>query len=273
MTVVDSFVEWAHSGLLQSEEAQGYLLGRGVSSEQWTKHKLGYVIGDYHPNSSLDPAHSEVCKDRNSVHKWCDSCRLARWSSVWETEEDCPVDGPKIQRVGKRIMGFLVLPLTSYSGAVVGFQIRSITTKAFDSFSLMRRPEGHFFGVGPNMDMIWSKKEVFAVEGPFDQLIFERLISKNVVGLTTNTPNASQARFFHRFVNRVGLFLDMDKAGRDGARTFETKMDGGPAVYDFRIDGIKNRAGGKCKDLNEAWSALGDRRFTQHFTEVIKRRL
>ena len=269
MTVVDTFVEWAHAGLTQSGEARDYLSGRGVSSEQWEKHRLGYVLGNYHPNSSLDPNHSAICSDRMMTQKWCDSCRFVRWSSLWEQEGD----GPKVQHVGKRITGCVVLPLTSYSGATFGFQIRSITEKRFDSFSVAKRPEGYFFGVSSNMDAIWANKRAFVVEGPFDQLVFERLVSPNVVGLITNAPNTTQTRFFRRFTDWVGLFLDMDKAGRDGVDTFRERMEGGPLVHDFKIDGLKKRDGGKCKDLNEAWKELGDARFSKHFSAMTTRHI
>ena len=162
------------------------------------------------------------------------------------------------------------MPLTSYSGALVGFQTRSIIGKEFDSFSLERRPEGHLFGVAPNMDAIWAAKKVFAVEGPFDQLVFERLVFPNVVGLTTNTPNIHQVKFFRRFVNDVVFLLDMDKAGRDGAESARTKLEGGPSVRSIKFD-VRKSNGEKCKDTNDAWKTLGDKRFAKHFTELIER--
>jgi hypothetical protein len=217
----------------------------------------------------LDSGHSATCSDRAAIQKWCDSCRFVRWSSLWESDDE---DSPKTQHVGRRVTGCVVMPLTSYAGTTVGFQVRSITEKKFDSFALSRRPEGYFFGVSSNMDAIWAKKRAFAVEGPFDQLVFERLVGRNVVGLTTNTPNATQARFFRRFTDWVGLFLDMDKAGRDGAKIFEERMQGGPCVLDFRTD-LKKRTGGKCKDLNEAWKELGDVRFAKHFSNLIERHI
>lgn len=165
-----------------------------------------------------------------------------------------------------------MMPLTSYSGVCVGFQVRSIEGKQFDSFSLLRRPEGHFFGVAQCMDYIWSSKRVFVVEGPFDHLVFERLVSHNVVSITTNTPNSAQTRFFRRFVDWVGMFMDIDKAGRDGVKTFSKRMsDGGPFVQDFRID-IKG-PNGKCKDLNDAWKAVGDNKFKDHISEMIERNI
>jgi len=265
MTVVDRFVEWAHAGLAQSEEAQQYLLGRGVSAEQWARHRIGYIIGDYHPDCRSDPGHNEYCGDREAQGKWCDSCRMARWSSVWEDREE----GPRRQIVGRKLVGSVVMPLTSYSGALVGFQTRSIRGKAFDSFSLAKRPEGYFFGVAPNMDVIWARRRAVAVEGPFDQLVVERLVTRNVVGLTTNTTNSGQTRFFRRFVDEVGLLLDEDPAGRDGAASTRLKLDGGPGVQDVRFD-VKSPKGEKCKDPNEAWKALGDDRFARYFTRLLE---
>jgi 5S rRNA maturation endonuclease (ribonuclease M5) len=267
MSFIDSFVDWAHFGLLQIEEAQSYLLSRGVSSSQWTKHKLGYVISSYSPDPSLDLGHSSNCLKQDKK-LWCDSCRFIRWSSVWEGEEG----SFKTQFIGKKIIGSVVFPLTSYSGRVTGFQTRSILEKKFDSFSILRRPDGYFFGIAPNMTSIWSRKKVFVVEGPFDQLVFERLVNPNVIGLTTNVPNSIQTRFFHRFVNWIGLFLDMDKAGRDGVLSFRHKL---PDIFiqDFKISGLKKSNGDRCKDLNEAWVSLGDQRFTKYLSELIERNL
>lgn len=262
---MDAFVEWAYEGLLQTEEAQAYVSGRGVSRDQWKRHKLGYVAGQFNPCADLDPDHSQICSDKKAVEKWCDTCRFIRWSSVWEASEE---GGPFTQHVGKRLLGCIVLPLTSYSGNFVGFQIRAIREKRFDSFTLSRKPEGCFFGIGPNINAIWSSKTAFVVEGPFDQLVFERLVSPCVVALTTNAPNTHQSRFFRRFTKKVGLFLDKDKAGRDGADSFEEKMEGGPSVWNFGVD-VKAKDGTRCKDMNEAWKALGDKRFREHFTKII----
>lgn len=264
-SVIEQFVEWAHEGLLQSEEAQQYLLGRGVSSSQWRTHRLGYVIGCFHPDLDMDPQHSSACMDKDAKGKRCDSCRLMRWSSDWQEDED----GGFVPNVGQRIIGNVVLPLTSYSGATVGFQMRSIRGKVFDSFLSVRKPEGFFFGIAPNMASIWSRKKVFVVEAPFDHLVFERLIAPNVVAMTTSAPGLQQTKFFRRFVDEVILLLDMDKGGREGIKSIQFKMDDeGPSVRGVRFE-ISNRKGGKCKDLNEAWAVLGDSSFKRTFADLI----
>jgi DNA primase len=265
MTVVDRFVEWAHTGLLQSEEAQEYLLSRGVSAEQWVRHKIGYVIGDFCPDPRMDSEHSSSCGSRDIMHKWCDTCRFVRWSSVWGDEAD-----PRTQIVGRKIFGSVVMPLTSYSGAIVGFQTRSIKGKEFNSFSLTRRPEGYFFGIAANIEAIWTSRRAIVVEGPFDCLVIERLVAPDVVALTTNTSNSGQTRFFRRFVEEVVTLLDTDRAGRDGVETIRMKMIGGPSVRDIKYD-VRNLKGDKCKDVNEAWQVLGDKRFAKLFSNLIER--
>jgi DNA primase len=164
--------------------------------------------------------------------------------------------------------GCVVLPLTSYSGAVVGFQTRSIQGKVFDSFSLSRRPEGYFFGAASNMGPIWSTRKVVVVEGPFDHLVIERLVTRNVVALITNTANRVQTKFFRRFVESVDLLLDKDVAGRDGAESLQAKLQGGPYVRTVKFD-VKDPSGARCKDPNEAWKAMGDVRFSRYFTQLL----
>ncbi len=123
---LDRFLDWAHAGLQDDDDAQAYLHGRGISSEQWARHKLGFTHGDFDVDPSEDLMHCSDCSDREKKHLWCDVCRFRNWSSVWESEEE---GSPKIRRAGRRILGSVVFPLTSYSGVIIGFQIRSIREK------------------------------------------------------------------------------------------------------------------------------------------------
>jgi len=253
MSVTDEFIDWAHEGLFQSEEAQSYLTGRGVSEDQWRRHRIGYVIGDFHPDSSKDPDHDPSgCLKQGGA---CDSCRLVKWSSSYEERQ---------QIIGARIVGFIVLPLTSYSGASVGFQVRSIREKVFDSFTIKRRPEGYFFGIAPNMEHIWSTREVSLVEGPFDQLIFERLVARNVLALTTSVIGRLQSRFLQRFTSNVNMCLDADAPGRDGTRKAAQRLEG-VNVRDIRCPVVRDGD----KDPSDFWKAVGDKKFS----EVFKRKM
>lgn len=260
---VEQFLDWAHCGLAASEEAQAYLLGRGVSRDQWAMHRIGYVSGDFDADPSLCSDHSKACSDRDKKHAWCDACRYRRWSSVWEE-----VDGFKEQIVGRRIRGFVVFPLTSYSGVHVGFQVRSITQKQYDTFVLQRRPEGYFFGSQMNFQEVWASKEVVLVEGPGDHLIVERLAASNVLGLTTSGLSKSQMRFVRRFVRRVIMCLDMDEAGRKGVKSFIEHAGSGFDVVDVRYP----RIGPNDKDPGDYWKRVGDKAFSRYFDKALNRR-
>src|ERR1700734_1090863 len=97
---LNKFIEWSHSQLLENDEAQSYLRGRGVSEEQWARHRLGYIDGSYDVDPSEDPGHNQDCSDREKKHLQCDSCHFRNWSSTWEAVED---GGSKIRQPCKRM--------------------------------------------------------------------------------------------------------------------------------------------------------------------------
>lgn len=259
MTFLERFLEWSSEGLRQNDEATDYLTGRGVSEEQWDRHRLGYTGGNFEPDPEEDPDHNSNCGDTDKLGKWCSTCRYIRWSSLWERVES---DAPKVKKVGKRIQGCIVLPLTTYSGNPIGFQVRSITDKSYDTFAIRRRPEAYFFGLAANIGDIWSSRKVFLVEGPFDELIFERLVLPNVLSITTSSVSKTQTLFLRRFVDEVVMLLDLDTAGREGvhrfkefhSNEFEITSPGYPRIED------------KDKDLGDYWKRVGDERFSKYFS-------
>ena len=214
---------------------------------------VGYVAGDYIPDPTLDPNHNTECSNKEKRTLWCDTCRYRRWSSIWDNEEDGP---HKVQLVGRRHVGHIVYPLTSYSGSVVGFQTRSLKEKSFDSFTISRRTEGYFFGIGPNVSSIFSTGEAWFTEGPSDQLVIERLVDSKALSITTNSLTKQQSLFVRRFVRRAFLCLDLDKAGRDGTRSFIEQFSPGIEVID-----VKYQHPSKPKDTNDLWKTVGDTAF------------
>jgi DNA primase len=262
MNFPDSFIDWAHNALNESEEAQSYLQSRGTSAEQWKRHRIGYVSSDFEIDPSISMGHSEACSDRQKRSQWCDICRYRRWSSIWEGEEGTLRE----QHVGRRIVGCIVLPLTSYSGMTVGFQVRSIQNKSYDTFVVSRRPEGYFFGIAANIDEIWHRREVALVEGPFDHLIFERLVMPTVLALTTNIVNPMQMRFLRRFVHRIYICTDRDKAGRDGRYDFVKRT-----LSEFDIVNVMYPCINEGdKDIGDYWQCVGDNRFSQYFKKELR---
>lgn len=262
MSFLDHFIDWAHMGLLENQEALEYLSGRGVSTSQLAKHRIGYVSGEYHVDPTLDPAHNQnICGDREKKGQRCDSCRYLNWSSIWEGEEG----QFKTRQIGRRILGCVVFPLTSYSGTFVGFQVRSIKEKSYDTFVLKRRPEGYFFGLAPNLQSIWSSREVFLVEGPTDHLVFERLVSNNVLALTTSSVGQMHFRFLRRFVDVINSCLDQDPAGRTGFRALLESTSSDLLVRDVKYPRLVTGD----KDLGDFWKRAGDVAFANHFSKVI----
>jgi DNA primase len=260
LTFLDKFLDWAYQCLLDNESAQEYLRGRGSSAEQWARHRIGFIGGAYEVDPIRDPAHSDVC--REAKHLRCDTCRYKAWSSAWEGEED----SFKEQRVGQRIQNSIVLPLTTYAGTCIGFQVRSLVEKSYDTFTLTRRPEGYFFGTAAAMESIWATREVTLVEGPFDHLITERLITPNVLALTTSAIGASQIKFLRRFVRKVNLCQDLDKAGREGVKSFIDQ-------YGTEFEIVRNikykHSTLVAKDANDLWKLLGDVSFSRHFRAAL----
>lgn len=238
------------------------MLGRGISKEQWARHSIGYVGGDFDVDSSKDPNHSEICLDREYKHKWCDSCHYKNWSSTWEELID---GGPRIQIIGRRISDSIVFPLTSYSGHHVGWQVRHLKHKEYDTFSLRYRPEGYFFGSSANIEAIWATREAWIVEGPGDHQLIERLVVPNVLGLTTSGLSKLQLRFLKRFVKRLWVCLDLDEAGRKGTRSIIDQHSDLFDIVNVKYPRIKE----KDKDPGDYWKSVGDDKFSRYFKQMI----
>lgn len=261
---LDELLEWGGSCLKDSDEGRGYLLGRGVSDDQVSRHRIGFASGDYVPEIGRDPFHNSDCGDLDKRASWCDSCRFLRWSTKWVQESED--EREKTPLPGRKLLDCVIFPLTSYSGALAGIQIRSITEKDYDTFLLKRIPEGYFFGVSTAVSSVWARKEVFVVEGPHDQLILERLVSPNVVALTTSLPSRDQVRFLRRFASSVNMCLDADKAGRDGFKAFFERNSSRMLVRDVRYPCQRP----KEKDLGDYWKRVGDDAFRAYFNEKIR---
>jgi DNA primase len=259
---VDAFLDWAYHGLTQSDKARDYLQGRGISESQMAVHRLGYIGDDYDVDPSQDANHGEDCLDREKKHLWCDSCHFRSWSSTWEADAE---NGPKSRRPARRIHDCVVFPLTSYSGTHVGFQVRHLDKKEYDTFALHRRPEGFFFCSPANISAVWSTQTAYLVEGPGDHMIYERLVAPNVLGLTTSGVSKLQLRFLHRFAKKIVLVLDRDEAGIKGARSFIQQHQS-----DFEISVLQYPClQPKDKDPGDYWKRVGDDKFRSFFKRAL----
>lgn len=258
MMDVNRFIEWAHACLLDSEEAQEYLLSRGVSPDQWERHNIGFTNGVFHPDPKDDIKHNSNCGDKDYKGEWCDTCRYIRWSTKWKKENED--DSKKVPVIGGNIINSIVLPLTTYSGLNIGFQVRSIHEKSYATYCLSRRPEGYFFGVSSSIHSIWSKKSVILTEGPFDHLLIDRLVSNNVLAITTSSPGKTQVNFIRRFADVIYCCLDNDKAGREGFEAISEYLKE-KHIIKLNFPKLKDND----KDVGDFWKRVGDNKFREHF--------
>jgi len=253
---LNNFVEWSNDQLFCSEVAVDFLHGRGSSEYQWRKHSIGFVSNTYVPDSDLDSGHGEYCYEEADKNRVCDTCRFKKWSTLYS--KDDPV-------VGGKLINNIVYPLTTYSGQILGVQVRSIREKRYDTFMRKYRPEPYFFGTKGSIDKIWLRKKVILVEGPSDMLTVERFCDLPVLALTTNSTNESQTRFLKLFVQNILLCLDNDIAGREGTNKIYNKLQEylTVSIVDYKKSGLK------AKDLNEMWQVLKDENFASHLKSVL----
>lgn len=241
-SVVSRFIEYANSRLLSSPEGQAYLMSRGSTRSQWDRHKIGYIDVPFDPDPSLDHLHDSSCDVTP-----CDTCRFIQWANQ------------------DKLNSAVVYPLSTYSGSLAGFQIRSTREKIYDTFLVSKRPESIFFGLAANVLNIWHSKSVMLAEGPTDMLVLERLAFPTVLALSTNNLNRGQLKFIKRFATNVYLCLDLDDAGRHGIKSIFNKCSD-LNVVDVRYPSL----GGSVKDPGDLWKALGDERFKIHFHKEIR---
>jgi 5S rRNA maturation endonuclease (ribonuclease M5) len=254
--IIHNFIDWAHHQLLEHDEPQEYLLRRGSSFDQWKNHSLGYVNSIFDPSPDTDPRHNSECGSIDNKNLWCETCKFNYWSTGWDESSGKNV-------AGLRLLNSIVYPLTTYSGSFIGFQTRSLAEKRYDTFVRTRRPEAFFFGTAFHINKIWTRRTVFLVEGPSDLLTLERFTDFPVLSLITNSTNENQTRFMSRFCDRIVLFLDLDKAGRDGSLHIKNKLSSKDVILiDYKYPNIS------AKDVNDMWMNLKDERFAKHISKL-----
>lgn len=250
MKFLDSFVIWASANLEHDSDTREYISGRGVSAEVSSRMMLGSVTSDFLVDPSDDPNHDpKGCKDR---HSRCDSCRFDAWSHIWEPDSPAKF----------KLLDSVVMPLTTYSGQIVGIQVRHTKEKVFDTFVLKKRPEAYFFGVGPNLDAIFTQKTVFITEAPFDCMTLQSCGFAPSISICTNSVSLEQSKTILRFCDRVYTCLDSDAAGRSGAKEFYNRFSDKlnisnviiPETFKVR-DGDSHRV---VKDFNELQKHFGN---------------
>jgi len=229
------------------EEAEGYLLGRGMLEE--TIDRLG--VGLWRPAEV--PAPDPSFKDRYGE-----------------------------KGLGEWIRGWLVYPFLSPRGAVLGFEARRWWgDKKISDYRLpsaMWNPV--FIGLTPEtLQRIWDGGDVWIVEGLFDMTALERIVPAKDVVLATLRAKVSDTHveFLRRFMRStatVHVAYDNDETGQKQIHGWTDEKTGKHrwgALERLQWVNVSCRAipyrGGK--DPGEIWEKTGTEGLRQAFAHVL----
>lgn len=237
-------------GLL-SEEAVGYLLGRGMRES--TIERLGIAMWRT-PNAP--------CPDEEFAERY------------------------KRQYGGGLFLdGRLTCPCYSPRGELIGFEARTWEPGSGKHITDYRLPEARwnpfFLGLTPDvMERIYNGADVWIVEGLYDLAPLERVVPPGDVVLATVRAKLGDAHveFLRRYVRRPGqmvhIVYDNDETGQKQTYGWVDDKTGkhrwGALDYLKRV-GVEHRAipyrGGK--DPGEIWDSGGEEALRRAFAHVI----
>lgn len=228
MSPITEWISHHLASLSLSEEAEGYLLGRGATPEAISR--LGFK--EWYPASVDAPSTSF----------------RARYGSR-----------------GEKLLGMLVYPLLSPLGGLVGIEARAMEEKRISEF---RTPEAEWNPVLVNApraaEQMWQGGSVWVTEGVFDMLALELVVPDTDAVISTLRAGLSSrhVEFLARLCrNRVYMVYDNDETGRRATLGWVDQSTGkkrlgalellrraGLNVIDYRYRG---------KDPGEVWSSGG----------------
>lgn len=230
--------EWLSNHLRSlslSEEAEGYLLGRGASPEAI----VHFQFAEWEP--AREPVPSAAFRERYGSR-------------------------------GEKLRGQIVYPLLSPSGRLLGMEARSRFEKRISEF---RTPEAEWNPVLANAPeaarKMWGGGSVWVVEGIWDLLPLWMILPPEDVVVATLRARLSynHVEFFSRFLrDRVYMCYDNDETGRKA--TLGWKDETGkyrPGALDLlkkaKLRAVDFRYRGK--DPGEVWSSGGMRNMRRVF--------
>jgi hypothetical protein len=211
-------VSWLAQTLAEqelTEDVEGYLLGRGGLEEHY--RELGVVTwqADYAGIT--------------------DESFLAKYGTSKDRLD---------------LTGWLICPIWSPKGKVLGFEARNTQKKALSEFVL---PEAVWnpiwLGLSPNaMQKVWAGGDVWVVEGLFDLFPMQWVVPEGDVVLATLRARLTDkhVEFLRRFCKgRVHMVYDLDEQGRKATSGW-TDQEGR-----FRWGALQKlkRVGLRCRDV------------------------
>ncbi len=179
--------------------AMAYLESRKVTPEQREQFEIGYAP------DSFSATYDHLLKANSAK-----SDIVASGLGVQRDLQD--------QRVYDRFRNRLMFPIHDAQGMLVGFGGRTLGN---DDAKYVNSSEGILFhkssilyGFHRAKESMREKKNVILVEGYFDVLACHQVGVNNVVATCGTALTAEHVKVLRRYVDRVTLCLDQDRAGR-----------------------------------------------------------
>ena len=234
-------LESARETLEHDEDAQGYLLGRGMQDH--VIEEMG--VGVWSPPEADAP--DAVFRDRYGDNGW-------------------------------KLRGRLVVPFYSPRGKVIGFEARSMTDKNATRHLLVEAAWNPvFIGCGMATPKVWDGGNVWLVEGLFDMTAMLRIVPEEDAVLATVRAKVSDKHleYLRRFCKgMVYVVYDNDETGRKQTTGWTDDKTG-----KFRWGAIQRleRVGLPChdaryrggKDPGEIWEKTGTSGLQQAFAHIL----
>lgn len=187
---------------------------------------------------------------------------------TWIHAKDPIPDGEFRKRYGDRgekLDGYLVCPVRSPRGSLIGFEARSIHAKQIADYRLPTAAWNPFFiGTRTAMPAVWAGGDIWIVEGQFDKYPLEWAVPATDAVLATVRAHLSKwhVEFLHRFAKGwVHMAYDNDETGRKATNGYTDKVTG--KHRSGALD-LLHRAGIRCRDVpyrakdpGEVWTQGG----------------
>lgn len=218
-------------------------------------------LSDHLAACRLEEAHEGYVLGRGGQEESIHRMHLVTWSMLAEAAPDEDFR-ERYGALGQRLIDWLVWPLWSPRGRVIGFAGRRIDEKTITRYLLPEAAWNPIWtGLTPeSMQRIWDGGNVWVVEGLFDLLPLEWVVpSRDVVlGSERAQLTGKHVEFLRRFCTGiVRVVYDNDETGRRGTFGWQDEETGKPRWGALqRLERVGLRAVAvpyRGKDPGEVW--------------------
>ena len=212
-----------HANLKKCNDCKEYLKSRGIGSDLISEYKLGYFP-----------------QNLNTLLKYVSKEQLIK-SSIIKSNDTSDF----------RDYHYLIIPFLDEYGNIIGISGRSLMkSDDLSYFGIPKYKNSSFnksfylFGLDKALPYILKKREVWIVEGYFDQISLYKNGVKNCVALSGTNFTSNHFLKLKRYCEKINFLFDNDDAGKINAeRTFKKEFDFSTSMVFYEFS--------KYKDVDE----------------------